>query len=437
MTFNPSLHPRGPGGRFTRSFSRPMDAGDRKRVEQVQSGFRARPPFRTPGDAHGWLSGMSTNKTRSEPGQMDRMLAQLRANNQQLRAGREDQSGFEQLLAPTPEDVTVHRSVPADHFGNAAPDDLHDFVVSDAGYFPTSLAPQHAAPGQVRMEIDVPAGTRAAPSPDTSELVLDRGLHMSVDEVSTGPDGQTTMHLTVLGEGDDNGPDGQDGSDQPEPAEQPVAASPPDGPAFQTRIDSAQTDAGALAAAPSSLVRDDGADLPDEQRAALQEYRGDAAYRSINAALRGASDEELAALPLADPTDRASIDGLVAGMDAAMDASRMTQDVQTFRGIGNASRLFGDRLGGDLTVMEWREDAYVSTSADREIAGDFAGNIPPGAVMMRMLVPAGTGGIELSDAGYEAELLLERGLTMRVVADRGLDEDGVRQIDVEVVPIDG
>jgi len=227
VAWNPALHPRGPDGRFTKSFARPASAKDRKRRDRTRRGLKPHVPFRTPGDAHGWLSGMSTQKGR-ELGQMDRMLAQLRAANQQLRAGKDDQSGFESLLAPTPEDVTAYRSVPADGFGNATPQDLQGMVVSDAGYFPTSLAPQPAAPGLVRMEIGVPAGTQAAAAPDTSELVLDRELEMSVDEVSTGPDGQPIMRLTVLGSANGDEPEGGEGpgsepaGDQPGPDADPA-----------------------------------------------------------------------------------------------------------------------------------------------------------------------------------------------------------------------
>jgi hypothetical protein len=422
--FSPSLHPRGPDGRFTKSFARLADSKTKARRDKIRSGFKARPPFRSPGDAHGWLSGLSTQKSKG-PGQMDRALAALREANKTLRAGKSTDGPLAGAMKPLPDDVQVFRSVSAKKFGQVAPSDLVGFHVRDAGYFPTTVAPTKPRPGEIRMRIDVPKGTKAAGSPDTSELVLDAGTEMTVDEVTTSPDGSTEMHLTALGGDAGSAPDSGD-------ATVPDSSS---GPSPAQRIVAAAAGSDALAAAPSSLVRNDGAGLPAEQRAAVEEYRGDSAYRSINAALRGASDDELAGIPLADPTDRATIDGLVANMDAAMAGSRLTADVQTFRGVGDASRMFGDRLGGDLTGMEWREDAYVSTSADRAVSDEFAGNIPPGAVMMRVLVPAGIGGIELSGESDEAELLLARGLTMRVVADNGVDDDGVRQIDVEVVPI--
>lgn len=420
MAWNPSLHPRGPNGRFTQSFARLAGSAEKKRIGAARSKFKARPPFRSPGDAHGFLSGFSTNKTRG-PGQMDRMLAQLRAANQSLRTGKPDQSGFEQLLKPTPQDVTVFRSVPSNKFGHVTPQDLKGFVVSDAGYFPTSLAPTKPAPGEVRMRIDVPKGTKAAASPDTSELVLDAGLEMSVDEVTEHPDGSADMHLTAL------------------PATSPVGGSAnadtPSDPRteFDRRIVGAAEGAPGRQAAPLSYVNPAGPPpLSQEQRMGLGAYLSED-YQAINHILRGGSDDTI---PRGDTT-RDDVDFWIEHIDDAMGASPLAEDVVAFRGIGGAERIFGrDRLMGDLTGMEWREDAYVSTSTDQAVSEDFAGNLPPGAVMMRVLIPRGIGGIELSDESYESELMLQRGLTMRVVSDNGVDEDGVRRIDVEVVPID-
>lgn len=212
MAWNPSLHPRGPDGRFTKSFARKPDFKKRKQIAAVRSTFKARPAFRSPQDAAGFLSTLSTNKTRA-PGQMDRMLAQLRASNQALRSGRPDPSGLSAAMKPTTEDVTVFRSVPAANLGNAKPQDLQGFVVKDAGFFSASAAPTRPVPAEVRLTIDVPAGTRAAGSPETSELILDAGTEMSIDEVTVGADGSAEMHLTALpgeGSGQSAGPQAGD-----------------------------------------------------------------------------------------------------------------------------------------------------------------------------------------------------------------------------------
>jgi hypothetical protein len=52
---------------------------------------------------------------------------------------------------------------------------------------------------------------------------------------------------------------------------------------------------------------------------------------------------------------------------------------------------------------------------------------------MRILVPRGVGAVELSNGDYEAELLLQRGLRMRIVADSG-PGTRPRTLDVEVLP---
>lgn len=123
----------------------------------------------------------------------------------------------------------------------------------------------------------------------------------------------------------------------------------------------------------------------------------------------------------------------IAGIDEAMAASKLTSDVQVFRGVRNPTAMFGDRLSGDLTGMQWREDAYVSSSAVRTVAADFAEGADSVGLVMNISVPAGTGGVELSPVTFGAELLLDRGHTFRVTADRGV-VDGVRVVDVEVLP---
>jgi hypothetical protein len=123
-------------------------------------------------------------------------------------------------------------------------------------------------------------------------------------------------------------------------------------------------------------------------------------------------------------------------IDEVMVSSLLARDVVTYRGITSGRRMFGDRLDSDLTGMQWREDAYVSTSAERRQADlfttDFGG---VDAVLLHVITPAGTGAVQISGSnGGLAELLLDRGHAVEVVADRGVDDRGVRRLDVRVLP---
>lgn len=118
-------------------------------------------------------------------------------------------------------------------------------------------------------------------------------------------------------------------------------------------------------------------------------------------------------------------------LDAAMDLSPLQKDVGVWRGIADASRLFGGRLAGDLTGMEWTEKAYTSTSAVERISHGFT--YRSGQVLMRILAPRGVKALKLSPINEQAEILLQRGLKFRVIADRGTSPEGYRLIDVEVI----
>jgi hypothetical protein len=184
---------------------------------------------------------------------------------------------------------------------------------------------------------------------------------------------------------------------------------------------SAATGEKALAAAPLGLHRD-GVD-PDGHRGlvAYQDGNPPANYGGINKSLRGLRDST--------PAIKDNIDGI----DRDMAASKLTADVVTFRGVKDAKVMFGaDRMSGDLTGMRWREDAYVSTAVDEKVARSFGGG--PG-LQMRILVPAGTGAVDLSEAGGvdEREMLLDRGHVFEVAADHGMVR-GVRSVDVRVIP---
>lgn len=145
---------------------------------------------------------------------------------------------------------------------------------------------------------------------------------------------------------------------------------------------------------------------------AIEAYRG-LGYQGVNRYLRTGESVRGAR-------------SVVAEIDRAMAQSRLPDNLVLWRGIPSGERTFGGNVARDLTGFEWTDPAYISTSSAREIAERG------GPVLMRLATPPGTGAIRLSD--FEAEVLLQRGLTFRVVRDNGL-VDGRRLLDVEVIPV--
>lgn len=410
--FNAALHPRGPNGRFTKSFATQLGVNGRKRRNKVKKAFAGRKPFTGPDEARDYLAGLAGPKAPD--------LAGVGVANKALRAGRDSDPAVKQLksaMKPLPDDLTVWRKVPAANFGQATPQDLLDMKVADAGFFPATVAPQRAGPGEVQLRIDVPAGTPAAALPDSHEVVLDAGVEMAVDEVTTTPGGATEMHLVAL-------PTAGTGASAAPPTVDAAPARPAG--SFERQLGDAVQGDRALFETRAGMPPREPTRLSAGQIDAYDEYR-DMGYQSINGMLRGQRDP--------NPV----LAGDVAAMDAAMDSSPLRSDIVAYRGVMDARSMFGDRLDSDLSGMQWREDAYTSTSVDRSIAERFAADAedPQRAVVMRMLVPAGTGAVALSGVeahgnyDAESEVLLQRGMRMRVVSDR---PGPPRTLDVEVVP---
>lgn len=125
---------------------------------------------------------------------------------------------------------------------------------------------------------------------------------------------------------------------------------------------------------------------------------------------------------------------VVEGMDAAFaDAPTLSKDAVVARGVSRVNVTFG---GAEPAVgMEWVDHGFVSTSASPRALRQFTGaDFGANGLQMRILVPKGTKAISSRDllAG-EQEVILPRGLKFRVVRDNGLDFDGIRQLDVEVL----
>lgn len=190
---------------------------------------------------------------------------------------------------------------------------------------------------------------------------------------------------------------------------------------FDARAEGARAGQEVLDAAPIGLNRET-TGLTAPQAEAFRTYMGLFGCRRINGGLRSGE---------MDDQTRAE----VGHIDDAMSSSRLSGDVVIHRGLRDADAVFGDRLGGDLTGATWTESAYLSTSPRESFATNWAregsGVQDPSRrpIAMRILAPKGTPAVAVSDA----ELLLGRGLQLRVAADHGI-VDGVRRIDIEVSP---
>lgn len=196
--------------------------------------------------------------------------------------------------------------------------------------------------------------------------------------------------------------------------------------AFARRVMQAAHGNAARRAAPTSIARrrrtggrSVAADRPPEgQWLALRQYK------------RG-SDQEINDTLRAGRRPAGRTRQQVDAIDEAMAGSQLRESVVVYRGVRSADAVFGEASAGrNLAGMEWAERSYVSTSSSRQMASRFARR----GVVMRVHVPRGVRGVELSGPQYESELMLERGLRMRVVADSGPGSGPPRLLDVEVVP---
>ncbi len=348
-------------------------------------------------------------------------------------------------------DAEVWRGIenPQRLFGDALDGDMTGATWTERAYLSTTtdeaVAGRFAGastsdPGVV-MRITAPEGTGAVELSGAdyeSELLMERDLELRVT-ADHGVDERGVRHLDVeiVPATRSDGDEGAEPDAAQAPADAPGGASPAAGSVgtFDERVSAAASGDAARTSPPGSLARNTG--ITDGQREALSEY-ADETYDPINRTLRE-PDGDVEGFARRGFVTPEQVQGWIGEIDAAMDSSPLPEDVTTWRGIRSGQVIFGDQLDGDLTGAEWTEHAYVSTTTDVEVADGFAG-ANPGAVQMRILTPAGTGAIEITDSvdrpgrHGESELLLQRGLRMRVVADHGVDARGVRQLDVEVLP---
>lgn len=174
-------------------------------------------------------------------------------------------------------------------------------------------------------------------------------------------------------------------------------------------------------------------------RSAISDYSSNG-YENINWALRESNGDE-DAIPENHPTRpgtysaKRARDG-IKGIDAAMKASPLENDVVVYRGIADPTKTFGPTWSstGDNTGLSFVDNAFVSTTTNKNMAGNFAGY--GAGVRMNIFVPKGKGAIGIEQAAgsgltQESELLLGRGYTYNIKRD--YEENGIRTLDVEIL----
>jgi hypothetical protein len=173
---------------------------------------------------------------------------------------------------------------------------------------------------------------------------------------------------------------------------------------------------------------------------ALDAYRA-GAYDPVHAHLRGTYQGKPLSKAMQDHPEFVAAPETVRAIDRAMDASKLTEDIEAWRGVTRGTTLFdqyGPDLPDDLSGKEFTDPGFTSVSTTEAGAKAFAAGSDP--ILMRIVIPKGTGAVQLSrheqTGGFmrESEILLERGLTYKVVADHGPNDKGVRELDVQVVP---
>ena len=168
--------------------------------------------------------------------------------------------------------------------------------------------------------------------------------------------------------------------------------------------------------------------LTPKQRKAWREYESMFFVFINNYLRRGGKD--------VDGKPDARTENLVGHMDETFQP--LENDIDVFRGIFRARRLFGGSLDNDLTGFEWMEEGYSSTSVDEAMSREFAlsaDSKDDERIVMRTRVRKGIGASAVSQTranGGQGEIALQRKVQWKVVRDLGIDPTGVRYLEAEV-----
>lgn len=173
-----------------------------------------------------------------------------------------------------------------------------------------------------------------------------------------------------------------------------------------------------------SINNMDSKGAPSGSKGSLYNYTG-SGYDAVNSKLNSLP-------PGTKKTGSTSISNIDKGMEASPEPEN---DLILYRGFKDPHGVFSSGKWNDVNVagMEWSQKSYSSTSGNLSTAQSFAGY---SGVVMRVIVPKAmkVKGINAKGGQHpgEAEIILQRGLRYRVVADYG-KHGNQRYIDVMVV----
>lgn len=160
----------------------------------------------------------------------------------------------------------------------------------------------------------------------------------------------------------------------------------------------------AHAACPLSIDRKD--ELTQDEYLALRTYQGEG-YMDIQDGLR-------------HPPPNPFVEPEIRHMDDAMRRSPLQDDIRVHRGVDSGRRTFGDAWDSDMTGGEFTERGFMSTTTNETIARQqFSSPVSARGAHVVLSVPAGTSAIDLGHGVSEAEILLDRGLSWRIISDTG------------------
>jgi ADP-ribosyltransferase exoenzyme len=378
--WNPAHHPRDKRGRFTKSATRVMTPGEKKKATALAGSFKGSDQGPGPG------SGAAKRPlTGDQSSALDGYLGGgFKDTNRNLRAGNgAADPAVEHLdaaMQELPADVTVTRRVSLGMFGGVPIDQLAGTKVRDAGYTSASLTELPGDGPAVHMRIQVPAGTKGIPVPGSpsGEIILDRDVEFAVLGASKRDDGGYDMTMIAL----------------------------PKKPLRPGKTSEANEGVSALQG-DEALGK-----IPVTSDRAVSDYA--LIGNSINRELRTKGE-------FRNPQ-------IVQDIDAMFErAPALTHAVEMHRGTGEANKIFGPV--GSMVGKTFVDNGYTSAATTKAVVDGF------GAVETHVRITAPAGSKVLHLQGHPglvpSETMLPRGTSYLIRSD-AVSSGGVREVHLDV-----